>query len=388
MNVRRILMTTDAVGGIWTYSTDLCAALQDQGIEVLLASLGPGPTATQRQAVERSGNVRLHSFACRLEWMEDPWEDVDRAGEWLLDLAEQFEPDLIHLNGFAYAALGWPVPVLVAAHSCVCSWFRAVKQAEAPDSFAEYRRRVEHALNAADLVVAPSATVLESLHACYTWANREQVLHNGCDSRLFQATREAPMIVAVGRIWDEAKNVALLDGIAPELRWPVRIAGSPQFGQQSSPSLRQVECLGQLSRGQLAALLSEAAIFAAPAKYEPFGLAVLEAALSGCALVLSDIASFREIWGEAAIYLPPDRPTAWRNALNRLVQDDTRRTQLARCARERAQALEPEQFGARYAWLYEALVEVRAETKTPRLLRSAQQGFGLQPDSLSGGCFL
>ncbi len=31
-----------------------------------------------------------------------------------------------------------------------------------------------------------------------------------------------------------------------------------------------------------------------PARYEPFGLSVLEAALSGCALVLGDIPSLRE----------------------------------------------------------------------------------------------
>ena len=36
--------------------------------------------------------------------------------------------------------------------------------------------------------------------------------------------------------------------------------------------------------------------------YEPFGLAPLEAALCGCAVVANDIGSLREVWGEAAIY--------------------------------------------------------------------------------------
>ena len=39
------------------------------------------------------------------------------------------------------------------------------------------------------------------------------------------------------------------------------------------------------------------------ALYEPFGLAVLEAAQAGCALVLSDIPTFRELWDGAALFV-------------------------------------------------------------------------------------
>src|SRR5690625_7216151 len=55
--------------------------------------------------------------------------------------------------------------------------------------------------------------------------------------------------------------------------------------------------------------LRQASVFVMPSRYEPFGLSVLEAALSGCALILSDIqigrASCREsVWisgGEGAV---------------------------------------------------------------------------------------
>ena len=82
--------------------------------------------------------------------------------------------------------------------------------------------------------------------------------------------------------------------------------------------------------------LGEAAIFAAPAHYEPFGLGILEAAASGCALVLGDIASLRENWDGAAVFLPAERC--------RPLADDSRpadrrrgeRRRLAAAARARA----------------------------------------------------
>jgi hypothetical protein len=36
--------------------------------------------------------------------------------------------------------------------------------------------------------------------------------------------------------------------------------------------------------------------------YEPFGLAPLDAALCGCAILANDLLSLREVWGDAALY--------------------------------------------------------------------------------------
>jgi glycosyltransferase involved in cell wall biosynthesis len=48
--------------------------------------------------------------------------------------------------------------------------------------------------------------------------------------------------------------------------------------------------------------LARAAIYVSPARYDPFGLLPLQAALHGCALLLSDIPSYRELWDGAACF--------------------------------------------------------------------------------------
>ena len=73
--------------------------------------------------------------------------------------------------------------------------------------------------------------------------------------------------------------------------------------------------LGRLDERRWPSGWPRAAIYALPARYEPFGLSALEAALSGCALVLGDIPSLREVWGDAAVFVPPDDAGGLRDAL-------------------------------------------------------------------------
>ena len=119
-------MTGDAVGGVWTYALVLARALAPHGVRVTLATMGARPGAAQRADADAAG-IDLVVSDFRLEWMDDPWEDVARAGEWLRSLERDVAPDLVHLNGYAHGALDWRAPVVVVAHSDVCSWWRAVR---------------------------------------------------------------------------------------------------------------------------------------------------------------------------------------------------------------------------------------------------------------------
>lgn len=355
---RRVLMTVDAVGGVWTYALELAAGLAPLGVEVLLASMGPRPSAAQRAAAAALPNVRLEVSGYRLEWMDDAWDDVEEAGDWLLELACDFQADLIHLNGYVHAARPWGCPVLVCAHSCVLSWWEAVKRAPAPPEWDEYQRRVERGLAAADLVVAPTRAIMEALQGHYAFSTPRQVIPNGREvSRFQRAASKQPVIMAGGRLWDEAKNIALLQAAAPRLRWPVHVAGAGQW-QESGDAIGPVDgvrMLGQLRPEQMAEALLGASIYAAPARYEPFGLGILEAALAGAALVLADIPSLRENWDGAAVFVSPWEAEEWITALNGLAKDPPALAQLSAAAKARAQHFSQKSFIRAYAQTYREL---------------------------------
>jgi glycosyltransferase involved in cell wall biosynthesis len=358
---RRILMTTDAVGGVWHYALELCRGLRDSGVEVLLATLGPRPDADQRADARTLDNVTLHESDYRLEWMDAPWADVERAGEWLRGLENEFAPDVVHLNGYAHGALAWHAPVVMVAHSCVLSWWRAVRGHEAPPEWTRYRQTVRAGLHAASTVIAPTRAMLASLVRNYGALPRSEVIPNGCSPAHFIAVEKEPFILSVGRLWDEAKNIAQLARVAPALAWPVRVAGDlqPPAGTPELAPPENVERLGRCSRPRLMDLFARAAIYAAPARYEPFGLSVLEAALSGCALVLGDCPSLRENWEDAAVFLAPEDTDGWRATLAELTRDRSRRDALGRAARTRASAFTREAMLDSYLAAYGRCLEMR-----------------------------
>jgi glycosyltransferase involved in cell wall biosynthesis len=322
-------------------------------LEIALVVMGPPPNEAQRAQLAQLPHVLLFTEEFALEWMEDPWTEVDAAGEWLLEVAEIFAPDVVHLSGYAHAALDWGVPVIVVAHSCALTWWRAVNGTPAPNFYAEYRRRISAGLCAADLVVAPTAAMLQALEEEYGIQARSRVIPNGRNGPLFRPASKDPVIISAGRLWDEAKNFKLLEEIGPTLLMPLLAAG----GSNPERPLLGCRALGVLSEEEIARELSHAAIYASPAFYEPFGLSILEAALCGCALVLGDIPSLRELWQDAAVFLEPSEPDAWRNALNKLANDEPERIRLGTAAAARARQYGPSRMAREYLSAYDSLLE-------------------------------
>ncbi len=331
----RILMTADTVGGVWSYAVELIRALPE--VQFALATMGSIITETQRDEVSCLPNVSLFPSSYALEWMDHPWEEVDRAGDWLLEIAREFKPEMVHLNGYAHAALPWKVPVLVVAHSCVLSWWSAVKKCEAPPLFDEYRRRVKAGLHSADLVIAPTRAMLDTLGENYGFYGAGRVVSNGRDAAEFRPAVKRQNIFAAGRIWDEAKNFATLAAVARRTPWPIEIAGDSADPNGRSVELENVRSLGKLSPAELRSRLASSAIYVLPARYEPFGLSALEAGLCECALVLGDIGSLREVWGDAAIFIDPCDHGALAAALNRLTNDEALRVKYSKRARARGE---------------------------------------------------
>lgn len=217
--VRRVLMTTDTVGGVWTYALELCRAFADAGVQVELATLGEPVTVPQADEAAAVPGLRLHESTYRLEWMDAPWKDVRASGKWLLALEDALAPDIIHLNGYAHGALPWRAPSVVVAHSCVLSWWEAVLREPAPARYARYRREVQRGLRAVDRVVAPSAAMLGALERHYgPLLPPTCVIPNARRAESFTVAPKELFVLAAGRLWDEAKNLSALEAVAPG--WP------------------------------------------------------------------------------------------------------------------------------------------------------------------------
>jgi glycosyltransferase involved in cell wall biosynthesis len=348
-----VLMTTDTVGGVWTYCIELCKALEAYNVSFHLATLGAPLQQWQTDEVNDLDNVHVHTSQYKLEWMCEPWEDVEAAGNWLLHLEREIQPDIIHLNSYCFGSLAFKAPKIVVAHSDVFSWWQAVRKTEVPDEWNEFYRRTKEGLDRADLIIAPSQAMMQTILDNYKTLNRKKVIYNAREFRTSTEINKQPLVLSAGRVWDEAKNIKLFVKAAENIQWKVQIAGDAEFSNnRTEVTSANVEYLGKLSASQVVDQLQKASIYVLPAKYEPFGLSILEAAKCGCALVLGDISSLKEIWGDAALYVDTEDAAQLSEVVNMLIADDNLRDYYQAKAKQRAERFNIKAFAKQYLNTY------------------------------------
>ena len=350
-----ILMTTDAVGGIWTYALDLGRELARRGARVKLATLGPGLDGMKLEAAHAAG-LAVEALPFSPEWLAHGPDEVLRAGMALADLARADGVDLVHVNHPAVIAQsGFSQPVLAACHSCVATWWAAVKAEPLPADFAWQADLVSRGYRNAQVLVAPSRAFAEATQRTYDLPALPEVVHNGrAPDPGPSAADPVEAVFTAGRLWDEGKNAKTLDRVAALTMAPFRAAGPTTGPEGSAITFKHLDALGTLPEHEIRRYLGERPIYVSAARYEPFGLAVLEAAQAGCALVLSAIDSFHELWADAALFVPPTDEEGFAAAIGRLLSDAELRAEYAHAARNRARAFGLDAFADDMLNLYTA----------------------------------
>ncbi|MDB5670507.1 MAG: glycosyltransferase [Alphaproteobacteria bacterium] len=351
--MNRILIATDPAGGVWQYSIDLARGLSRLGIETVLAVFGPALPERQRALALQVPGLSLVETG--LDRLAEGGEA--RAGAALARLAHDCDVDLIQLNDPALAAqTGFGMPVVIVHHSCAATWWEAVNGTVLPNALAWRTELVAAGLEAADAVVTPTAAFGESVMQCYGLAEMPRTVHHGRVPFRGPHAAQHDFVFTAGRLWDEAKNLDTLDAAAGEVAVPVRAAGPLRGPNGSEILFDNIDCLGAIDQDSLTRWLAARPVFVSAALYEPFGLSVLEAASAGCALILSDIPTFRELWDGVAVFVPARDEHGFTDAISALVADDFERAVIGRAARDRAARFTPDAMAAQMANIYRGLL--------------------------------
>ncbi len=295
-----VLVTADSLSSSWTYTRELVTGLVTRGVRVTLVSFGEIPLPEQTSWMDHLHGLDYRPTAFHLEWMQDAEADLQESSAFLTALVRELQPDILHLNQFCYGNLPCDVPRIVMAHGDLITWSHAVHNhaPRAERSLTWYRNTVLSGLAAADAVVAPSVWMLDRISAHYGRPQRGEVIYPGRNPIFFNPyVSKDDCVLAVGRMVDTGKQVFLLtqrphsvpvcivgaEHTVPMPRIPIR-ADVKVATDQTSVAIR-----GPQTEAQLRALYSRASIYAATARYEPLGMATLEAAFSRCAIVANDI---------------------------------------------------------------------------------------------------
>jgi glycogen(starch) synthase len=357
----RVLLTTDTIGGVWTFTKELTQQLLIRGDSVALVSFGRAPSAGQRAWADEAasthpGSFALHACDAPLEWMLNNELAWSQGGEFLIDVAERFQPDVLHSSQFCWGALPLDIPKLITAHSDVRSWAAACSPTGLASSpwLERYDALVQGGIDCADAIAAPTAWMRDALRMHFAVTAPFHVVANGrtLANRKFDREREL-CAVSVGRLWDEGKGLAILREIVSPVQ--ILLAGERCFeGAESTVSQARWTSLGMLDEKSLLDLFGTSSIYLATSLYEPFGLAPLEAALCGCAIVARDIPSLREVWGDAALFF--ENANSLQRLLSELAEDPDKLCRFRVAAEERARSFNGKRLADRYASLYRQLI--------------------------------
>ncbi|HET6317713.1 MAG TPA: glycosyltransferase [Chloroflexota bacterium] len=352
MSSPHVLLTTDQVGGV----RDFCSTLRD-ALDARTTVLALGGTQPKQDADVLWAPLKL-------EWMQESAADVQRTREQVAEVVRERRIDVVHANQFAAACVDVDVPVVLTLHSDVLSWRRHVLGAEGvPAEWRDYVDLVREALGRANRVVAVSGFLADQVRELYGCDRQIEVVYNGWPAAP-RTTQRRDITLLAGRIWDSAKNIQLAAHAA--LGWDagaVYVAGDqhhPETGD-AMPLQMPLKQLGFLEHRNLQEWLGRATIYLSPARYDPFGLLPLQAALSGAALLLSDIPSYRELWNGAARFFRSDDSDDLRQNWQALLAQPMERQRLADRARARAtRVYSALRMAAEYTRLYESVLQAVA----------------------------
>lgn len=226
-----------------------------------------------------------------------------------------------------------PAPTAITIHDLASLRFPGVK----PEYHVRhFRTAVARSARRATRVIAVSEATAEDIASFYGIGDEKvRVVPNGVDDAFSPGDRDAA-IQAVRRRWGiDGRFVLHVGSLEPRKgidvlieaatlgggAWKVVLAGSTGFqGERTERLAREsgvCTLLGPVDDDELVDLLRAAGAFAAPAIYEGFGIAPLEAMACGTpAVIAADSGGLEEISGPAAIVVPERTPEAWRAAID------------------------------------------------------------------------
>ena len=135
-------------------------------------------------------------------------------------------------------------------------------------------------------------------------------------------------VLYVGRVEPRKNVLGLIEGLRTT-GLPLVVIGEPPPGHEGyhrqcrSAGRGLVRWLGRFEHddGLLASAYAAARVLALPSWFETPGLAALEAALAGCAVVVTPFGCTREYFGDRVVYARPDRPAEIGRAVLRAWRD-------------------------------------------------------------------
>jgi phosphatidyl-myo-inositol alpha-mannosyltransferase len=325
-------------GGGQDQTIRLVRWLGDAGVEATL--IGPGTTGPQGATLLGATTVIPINRSTAPVKLDPRIAGALRAALEGFDVVHVHEP-LVPM--VSTAALGVPGPAKVATFHANPS--RLVRKAYRYGAAA-----MRYLLRRVDVFTAVSPVAGSAIDGVVDY----RVIPNGIDVEAYATgPKSEARVTFIGRD-DPRKGLSVLLDAWPGVRAAVPSATLHVVGAERPGTVEGVTFLGRLAEGDKRLELAGAAVHCAPnLGGESFGVVVLEAMASQCAVVASDLEAFEYVAGETAMLVPPGDAVALADAVIGLLSDPNRAGTMGEAARQRANGFDGAEIAAAYIAAYE-----------------------------------
>lgn len=345
----KILMITDTSSSVWRYVMSLCKALEPYKVEIHLVNLGDNLSEEQKMQMEDVSCLHLYNCSSKFGRRDVFESDFNIVKNEFDSLYNEIAPDIVHNNTDYRITYNLECPVISVFNFNSDNNLENSKDQESFDNYLD----MDEEIKSSNVIIAPSYSSLEHVKTKIPI----EVVYGGLDGVSDYSLEKEYIVLSAGGFWDNGKSIMLLSAIAKKIEWPLCIAEESKkiAEQQRAKQYENVFILERLPQAKLQHYMDRSSIFIMPSKYEKFGLTVLIAAKSSCALILPDTSFYREIWGDSALYFTSyDEEQAY-FICQLLISDERLRNEMAKSAFERSRKFTAERMAGEYFNLYETL---------------------------------
>ena len=360
--------------GLGRYAHELIAALVEQGAHEYTAFYHQRGEAHLAPPIDRlpqlttSLTVRPWRLRTALAYFSGLGMDAMFAGVDVFHATEHLLPRLRRVRS------------VFTLHDLI---FQFDPDSHRPLNIAFLKTMMPRFLRAADAIIAVSECSKRDAARIYNVpADKIWVIYEGVDPR-FKPIDDAAQLASIRRKYnlperfvlhvgtiEPRKNLTLLFEALTALnveRHALVVAGKtgwltdPIFARIGELGLQdRVLFTGYVPDEDLPTLLSAASVLVMPSKYEGFGLPVLEAMACGTPVIASNASSLPEVGGDAALYAPPDDPSAWAELISRVLKDAALRASMREKGLRQAAKFRWDIAARQTAEVYSTLQKIKA----------------------------
>lgn len=178
----KILMTTDNYGDAWYYSTELAGRLRRKGFEITLAIIG-NPLSNQQK--KQLDGIAYFNLECKLEWMSNPWPDMQIAKDWLLKILKILQPDILHMNTYSMGDISDNIPVIVNINFLGFNRWKALMHKTNHSDLQFYEEKIGETLKSAHMIIAPSNDMMKETETLFGNFKKKKLMYCGKEKPLF-----------------------------------------------------------------------------------------------------------------------------------------------------------------------------------------------------------